>query len=471
MKHFRIKVLAVVVLLVPVFYFLAQQNKIYSTSATNLKDSLSSAQLSYFARLGTGNTATNSNIDIATSGNPSNTTSNLFIGDTIAIGNTSVEGSTLYTVTDIADTNTISINTGLGSSNAFTDAYIIATRSAIHTISFYPQDSISSSKWQILLKATTTSGETYNDGMPDQGGFDIGHLTAGAVACPWGATATIGTTAVVSSNSYHVITCTLDTGDTNPINVGSTITIGVGLSQMINPSATTSHTLGASDVYTFYLRNLDSSDNSISSTQGKLAINDSVNIIATIDPTITFYIDNVGTSQSVSRCGTTLSSGASNTTATSVNFGSITLGQANTLAQRFSCSTNATNGYTVQTFENKPLTITNIGSSATIADTDCDVGSTCTTTVSGSWDEDLSTSQFGYSLEAISASPVTFSSGTDFTAKPFGIGYTNAQTIMSRTSTPSSADQAYICYRITAANSQEAGTYQNQINFIATATF
>jgi hypothetical protein len=42
---------------------------------------------------------------------------------------------------------------------------------------------------------------------------------------------------------------------------------------------------------------------------------------------------------------------------------------------------------------------------------------------------------------------------------------------MSYSSTPTTEDRGYICYRITASNFQEAGTYQNQINFIATATF
>jgi len=472
MKRIWFKILFVTIFLSSIVFYASYQ-KIYSTNVTNLKDSLSSAQLSYFARLGAGNTVGDSNIKIATAGNPYNTTDNLFVGDTLAIGNSAVgfTGSTIYIVRDIANTKTISLNAGLGASNTFTGAYIVATRSAIHTVTFKPQDSISGSKWQVLLKITSSSGETYNDGMPDQGGFDVKNIADSNITCPWG-TASVGTTAVISGNSYQIFNCTLAAGTSNPINTDSTITIGTGASLVINPSASSGHILGNGDVYTIYLRNLDASDNVVSSTQGKIAINDNVLVTAVIDPTITFYIDSAGTSQPAgTRCGTTLAATADQTTSTGVNFGSLSLGQFNTLAQRFSCSTNATNGYTVQVFEDKPLTVTAIGSAITIPDTDCDVGSTCTTTTATSWSADNSTSQFGYSLEAVNSSPVAFSAGTNFTAKPFGIGYTNAQTIMSSSSTPTNVDRAYICYRITAANSQEAGTYQNQISFIATATF
>jgi hypothetical protein len=138
------------------------------------------------------------------------------------------------------------------------------------------------------------------------------------------------------------------------------------------------------------------------------------------------------------------------------------------LAQRFSCTTNAKNGYVVQVYENSQLS-TSLGT--TIPDTNCD--GACSVTTQDEWDTDTgaTNSEFGYSLESISSSPVAFEHSNTFDAKPFGVGYTNAQTIMSRAVVPSSTDQGYICYRITASNYQEAGTYQNAINFVATATF
>lgn len=416
---------------------------------------------------------------------PSNNNYNLFVGDTLAIANATT-GSTIYTVSDIAGTNAIFLNTGIDNLNVFEGAYVVATRSAIHTISFSPQSSVTEGKWQILLKATSISSETANDGMPDQGGFDIGTSFASTdVTCPWGATASVGTTVVLttglsvgSTGPYHLITCTLPTGGTNPVGSGETGTIIIGnVNQLINPAPAPNHVLGqanaSADTYTFLIRHTDSANTIINNdtTIGKIALTESVQITATIDPTITFYIDNIGTTTpGDTRCGATLSGGAAQTTATTVNFGSLSLGQFNTLAQRFSCSTNALSGYTVQVFEKTPLTITSVGSTSTISDTDCDSGS-CDINTATNWANDNSTSQFGYSLESISSSPVAFEAGLNFSAKPFGQGYGNARTIMSRTSTPPTEDSAYICYRITASNFQEAGTYQNQINFVATATF
>jgi hypothetical protein len=462
------------------FLFCGLFYPIKATPVSNLRDQLSSAQLSYFGRLDIGTSAGSSLITIMTNSGsaPSNNNYNLFIGDTLAIAN-STTGSTNYVVSDTNSTNGISLTTNIASLNAFEGAYAVATRSAIHTISFTPQSSVTQGKWQILIKATSTSGESHSDGMPDQNGFDAYGLLLTDVTCPWGATANVGTTAVVSGNSYHLITCALPVGGTNPVGSGTTGTFIIGnTNKLINPAPATSHTVGqanaSADTYTFIIRHTDASDTIISNdtTVGKIALTESVKVTATIDPTITFYVDSIGTSTpGLTRCGTTLSSGASNSTATTVNFGSISLGQFNTLAQRFTCSTNALSGYTIQVFENSPVTITSIGNTNTIPNTTCDSATPCNLDTANDWSTNTSSSQFGYSLESISSSPVTFEAGANFTAKPFGQGYANTRTIMSRTSTPPADDRAYICYRITASNFQEAGTYQNQINFIATATF
>ena len=465
--------------------FLVSLKSSEAAPISNLRDQLSSAQLSYFGRLDNNNTAGNSIITVKTVAGsaPSNNNFNLFIGDTLAIANATT-GSTQYIVSDIAGTNSISLTTAIDNLNVFEDAYVVATRSAVHRVSFSPPSNETSGKWQVLLKATSLSGEDPSDGMPDQGGFDSLGLGVSDVSCPWGATASVGTTVLITSGvsvgatgPYHLITCDLGTGGTNPFGAGVTGTIVIGdVNKLINPAPAPSHTIGqanaSADTYSFLIRHTKS-DNTIitgETTIGKIALTESVLITAIIDPTITFYIDAIGTSTpGLTRCGTTLSNGANNTTAASVNFGSISLGQFNTLAQRFTCSTNAKSGYVVQVFESAPLANISIGSSSTIPDTTCD--SSCDVDTPNEWDTNVSDSQFGYSLEAISSSPVAFSHSSIFNSKPFGIGYSNARTIMSYASTPATEDRAYICYRITASNFQEAGTYQNQINFIATATF
>ena len=485
MKNRRLKIYFIILSLIS-FGRVLVFPKITKSAVAYLRDELSSAQLSYFGRLDANNTAGNSLITVMTSTGsaPSNNNYNLFIGDTLAIANATT-GSTNYVVSDTTSTNGILLTENIDNLNAYVNHYVVATRSAIHRVSFAPESSVNGGKWQILIKATGISAEKADDGMPDQGGFDLNGLISSDVTCPWGATASVGTTTVLTTGlsvgatgPYHIITCSLGINDSNPSDAGTTGTVVIGnVHQLANPAPAVSHTVGqanaSADTYTLIVRHLESDGDIINNdtTIGKIALTESVKVTATIDPTITFYIDAIGTSTpGLTRCGTTLSAGAAQSTSTSVNFGSISLGQFNTLAQRFTCSTNATHGYAVQVFENQPLTVIN-GSGTTLPNAICDSTSNCTVDTNNDWDTDVSNSQFGYSLESINSSPVAFEHNSVFSAKPFGVGYANARTIMSRDITPSSEDRAYICYRITASNAQEAGTYQNQINFIATATF
>lgn len=458
-----------------------------SIPPTNVKNTLSSSQLSFFGRLGVGNTVNNTTVNLVVgSSTPSKNSRNLFVGDTISIG---VSGSTnlsTYVISDIGNTGSFQITTGLAAANAYSGMAVIATRSAIHTLSFTPKNNITGGAWQFLLKTTSRTGEVWNDGIPDQEGFDfgmdVGGTTTGSgtrlktadVACPWGATASVGTTAVINSNSYLVIQCQLGAGITNPVDVGATMTIGRALatgSQLINPAPASSHTEGradaTADVYTFYVRHLDSGGSVIDSDtiSGRIAVVESVRVTATVDPTLTFFIDNTGVGAGSTVCNNSaFGSNAANTTATSVAFGSLNLGTFNNLAQRLSCVTNSDGGYAVTVYENGPMK--NISSGTTIPDTVCDGG--CTYSVGNTWTS-TTTSGWGYTLQNISANSIGIGSTSLF--KAFGNGALQAQTIMSNSTTPSVTEQAYICYRLNASTTQEAGNYENQLIYTATATF
>jgi hypothetical protein len=478
-----------------VFIFTAlifEKKSLLSTSPTNIKDTLSSSQLSYFARLGSGNSAGNTSVKIALTGNPSNTTNNLFVGDTIAIGNSSSTDLTKYTINGIGDTANFNITSGLSAENNLVGSAVIATRSAIHTITFTPKTTLTTGKWQFLIKASSRSGENQQDGIPDQQGFDLGQdigtvttglgtrLKAADITCPFG-TASVGTTAIVNNNSYHVITCSLGAGATNPIDVPQTLVIGRDLSvgsQLINPSAALNHTEGqansSADVYNFYIRHTDSSDVVIDAdtASGQIAVVESVRVTATIDPTITFSIGTSGVGVGATVCGNVLGNNATNTTSTAVSFGSVALDSFSNLAHYLSCVTNASNGYVVTVYENKPMT--NISSGVTIPDTNCD-SSACSTTTANEWSTvDASQSEWGYSIQNINVGTTIFNyntSGHTFHAKSFGIGSSNAQEIMKNTSTPTQTEHAFVCYRLSVNSAQKAGTYENQLTYTATATF
>lgn len=475
------------ILFIALSFFLPQKTK--SAPPSSVRDTLSTSQLSYFGRLASGVTTGDSIVRVGTT-YPSNTTNNLFIGDTIAIGTTGagVGNSgplTIYTIAGIGDTMTMQLNSGIGQSNAFAGAAVIATRSAIHTISFTPQSNSTGGFWEFLIKASNRVGETSNDGIPDQEGFDLGATTpsSGAdglgtrlkltdVTCPnWGTGTTtaysIGTT-TIGTNLYHVVTCYLGVGGTNQIGTSYTAVIGKDLStgsQLINPSPqTNSHTEGTADVYTFYIRHKDSSNTLISNDtfQGKIAVVESVRVTATIDPTLTFFIDSVGVGNGATRCGNALGAAAANTTATAVQYGSISLGQANDLAQRLSCVTNGT-GYVVTVYEANQMK-SNTGT--TIPDTVCDGG--CTSDLPAAWTS-FSNSGWGYSLENVNVGVTIFNYTQGY--KAFGAGPSNAKEIMKNTAKPTTTEQAYVCYRLTASTIQEAGNYENKLIYTATATF
>jgi len=493
-----------ILLLIVTFFSTLKVKTIRGIPSSSLKDTLSSSQLSYFGRIGSAVTTGDSIIRISlTSGTaPSDSTDNLFIGDTVGIGTTgSGVGSsgplTKYTILDIGNTQSIQINTGIGQSNAFIGAAIVATRSAIHTINFTPQSNIAGGFWQFLIKATSRTGEVNNDGIPDQQGFDLGQdvgsttvglgtrLKALDVTCPnWGTGVTsafsIGATTAVTSggatNYYHVVTCYLGVGGTNQIGVGYSMTVGRDLtsgSQLINPSASLSHVHGRADstgpdVYTFYVRHLDAGQVLLDAdtAQGKIAVVEAVRVTATIDPTITFYIDNTNVGQGSTACGLpAYSSNANDTTADTVSFGSINLTAQNNLAQRLSCVTNAFGGYVVTVFEQGQMK--NISTGATLPDTTCP-SNTCTVSSPAVWNT-FTASGWGYTMQNINVGTSIFDYAAGF--KPFGNGTANAQQIMKNTATPAATEVAYICYRVVASTSQAAGNYENKLVYTATATF
>lgn len=502
MKKAFFRVLILLVLILPTYLtFFANKNPIRSVQVNHLKDQLSNAQLSFFGRLAS---FSGSVLTLDLTANPSRVTANLFTGDTLAVANSGVTTVSFYTVKNIGSTSGIELTATMGTTTP--NAYIIATRSAIHTITFTPAAFSSGEKWEFLIKATdrSSTGELPMDGIPDQLGFDLGatsgvgvtglgtRLKTTDVICPGnsaGTTASItsvGTTIVITSGinvgqtgSYHLIQCTFGAGVSNS-GIATSMVVGKALnlgSQLINPAPGLSHTVGqannSADTYAYAIRQLNSSGVVQDITFGKLAITESVRVTAIVDPTITFIIDNVGsTTPGDSRCSTTLSNGALNTTANTVSFGPLNLSAFNDLSQRLQCTTNSQYGYVIQAFENNALTM--IGNtSVTIPDTNCG-GNNCTATVQTAWTTNTA-SGFGYAIEVGTttgtAANVTIGITTPGHYRPFGVGSGNAQTIISRSDTPAATDSVYVCYRATASTVQQAGTYENSISYIATATF
>lgn len=471
MKKSIFRVLTLTILVLPIYLtFFANENKIIAVSS--LKDQVSNAQLSFFARLssysGSSLKVLNSPAGVA----PNRFTTNLGNGDTVAIA--AGVGSSIFTVKDIGDTNSISLSAAIGLT--VPNGYIIATRSGIHTVSFTPISfGGTTEKWQFLIKASVGNGNIFKDGMPDQNGFDVGGsncATAGCllkstdVTCPYSTgTASIGNTITFTAadigdsafvGTYNVIECTY-TGATSKIGTPGTMTIGTANgTQLINPSSSANRTFGVADVYFYGLRQLDANGNVVDLSFGKIAVDDSVRVTAIVDPTLSFTIAGNATM----KCGAQVAVAPAFSTPTSLNFSSLVLESTNNnLSQLITATTNSSGGYVVQAFEDNPLTV--IGTTTTLPNT---------TANNTAWPSVTAASGFGFSMEVgVTRAGAVLGVGDTGKYKAFGVGYGSATTVLSHNAP--SVDSAYMCYRISATLQQPAGEYENSISYIATATF
>ena len=449
--------------------------KIKSAAISNVKDVLCTSQFSYVGGVGSSNVA-GSNVLYLDTGTsfPSQTSNNLFVGDTIFVG--SLGGT--YVVTDIGSSGDIRVSPALAAGDIAAGGQIMHPVSSCHTVSFDVIPSLAGEIWEFLLKASSASDSA--DGIPDQDGFDQGSLTASDVVCPFGATASVGTTTSLAMGSppdisyYHVIQCTL----TQDVVAGGTATFIIGktdnTNSFINPSpshAGGNDIEGYPEILPYAIRHTTSTGTVLDQTIGNVAIIEAVRVTATIDPSITFWIDNVGvtdpttTFPAISGDDDQLDPGAVNTTADQVIFGSLAIQEINQLAQHLNAVTNAAGGYVVTAYEAGPMT--RIGGVETIPDTLCN-GNNCTTTLATGWSGVSTTrSEFGYTMISAGSS-IPFVEG-DF--KPFGIGCEEAQPVMVNPSVPSTIESAYAIYRITATTVQAAGDYEAKIIYTATSTF
>src|SRR5260221_199976 len=117
---------AVVILALGTFH------KSYSVNLTSVSDTLSTSRLSWVGRQAAGNTVGSALVNIDTSQGVYESTSsaNLFVNDSVRIGNGAAMG--LYTVTGVLSTSQIEVNPVLASGQATAGQFIIASRSASH---------------------------------------------------------------------------------------------------------------------------------------------------------------------------------------------------------------------------------------------------------------------------------------------------------------------------------------------------
>lgn len=149
-----------------------------------------------------------------------------------------------------------------------------------------------------------------------------------------------------------------------------------------------------------------------------------------------------------------------------LNFGSLVPGTPSLLTNLLTVTTGSAYGYTVKTIEDHPLRL--INGSTTIADTSCDIASTCTQTDATAW-TDNTRFGFGYNIQGDDVDTADFVDNTYF--RPFPVqNIDSPATVMNRSGVATSS-AATVTYKINISGTQAAGTYQNNIQYIAIPSF
>lgn len=151
----------------------------------------------------------------------------------------------------------------------------------------------------------------------------------------------------------------------------------------------------------------------------------------------------------------------------SIDFGSLTPSTPQTATNQLTVTTGSV-GYAVTAIENHALQIPS--ASATIPDTSCDPATTCTISNADVW-ADNSAYGFGYNMSGDDINSSDFVDSTYF--RPFA-NQANADdpvSVMSRNAAATSSATATVTYKLNVSPTQQAGTYTNLIQYIATPTF
>lgn len=446
-----------------------------SANLTDVSDSLSNNRLSFRGELEGNVSAGGAVINLDTtpedSANTSTGSASLMVNESLQVGG----DNPAVAIKTIDSSTRVVLSSGL--TNAASDGVlVVATSSAVHTVSFTPVSVIDGGAFRVLIPAASAGA---NDGYPDKTGFDFTTSTP-TVSCTGGGgnmtfeTGTASASAVtIGSVDYHSFECRYTGTGASP--GAATMSIGTPAgAKLINPSpSSTTRYPGEADTYTFRVRHLYGPTQSyatVDETLGKIGVVEAVRVTATVSPTLTFQI--TGRAANSTSCGKTTPTDVG-TTYNSVPFGtSVSVTSFADLAQQLLVSTNAAAGYVVTASESAALTAYNISGTPTIPNTTCDSTTCAYTDASGSEWNTTTSKGFGYSLQDVAGDCVAAgleynNGGATFNARPFG---TVGQSIMTA-SAPVDSDMAYVCYRIIVSGTQQAGDYENYVIYIATATF
>ena len=230
--------------------------------------------------------------------------------------------------------------TGVVSNAHHNGDVVLVPITAVHTVRFTTISSIPSGGKIII----TFPGAGVNTASPSASTFSFNNLAAagvtfsGTAACPTGQITVTAPT----------ITCVTNAG----ISGSTAITVAIGsVPTLINPTKTASTGVGTADLWKIAVTTQDASSITLDSAKATIGTIESVQVQATVDPTLTFTIAPVSgaiNSGNTTGCTNTesVSSGIAST-ATTVNLGILNTSTINISAQLITISTNASAGYSL----------------------------------------------------------------------------------------------------------------------------
>lgn len=342
---------------------------------------------------------------------------------------------------------------------------------ANHTIQFFTPTGVESPTDTITVQFaspgydfTVTSTLDYTDidlaaGATCAGAVDK-TLAAAAGASVWGVGVNTGTDTVTFTAPTNAAGGEITAGYCVVIEIGTNATAGVtGDKQITNPAA---------GVY-----NVDVAGTFGDSNRTKVAIVDGVSVSVTVPSLLVFQVLGVNGAD----CPITSSI---NSSATSIDFGTIAQDDFNNACQRLRIGTNAQDGYTVTVQTAQLLT----SGSDTIAKGACD--GTCSDTTAAAWANAVNSTTgdtndgFGYCMKNVLGDGATTADaawGTNYC----GAGSTYFKTVANAgtsevarailSSATRALDVANIEYRLNVSPDQPEGTYTTTVVYVATPQF
>jgi hypothetical protein len=321
-------------------------NKAYAAALSSVSDTITTSRPSASAPLAANQGTSDTQLTIYDNG------SFFLSSDSATLRPDTGETQNTVTVASMSAANTPSSGqrivylTGTAANTHHNGDPVTVGITAMHTIQFTNTTAIPSGGKIVI----TFPGSGVNTASPSASTFSFNSLASSQIKTNNASTCTFTITA-------PSITCTTNA----TINAGTVVTFLIGCTAASGASCTTqaptlinptkSAAAGTADIWKVTIATQDNSSNPLDSTSASIGTNESVQISATVDPSLTFSLSGINGNTAVNTGNTT---GCTNTettttglttTANSVDLGSLNGSNINIAAQLLSINTNAQNGY------------------------------------------------------------------------------------------------------------------------------